>query len=396
MNRERVLSIILAGINFTYIMDFMIMMPLGPQFERLFHLNPHQWSLVISSYTFAAAASGVIAIFLLDFVDRKKSLLFLYGGFIIATVLVGLSKSYEMLLATRAIAGFFGGIIGALILAIIGDVVPNHRRGRAIGIVLTGFSVAASLGVPLGLILGTKWGWDVAFFLIAGISSILFVLAWKFVPSIPSKLDGRKKFSTNAFSGLINVLGDRNQLMAFGFTVLIFFGQFSIIPFMAPYMVANVGFKEIQLTYIYLLGGGLTVFTSPWFGRLADKHGRLKVFLILMVISLIPLFGITHLGPSPIWFALIFSGMFFVFGTGRMIAAAAIVIGTANPDHRGTFMSFRSVVRSLAQGIAAYIAGMIITQGPDGHFQHFAIVGYIGIATSVLSYFILRKIHDKY
>lgn len=395
MKNERVLSIILAGINFTYIMDFMIMMPLGPQFKRLFDLDPHQWSLVISSYTFAAALSGIVAIFLLDFLDRKKSLLILYGGFIVATVMVGLSDSYVMLLTTRALAGLFGGIIGALVLAIIGDVVPNERRGRAVGIVLTGFSAAASLGVPLGLFLGTKWGWDVAFFLIAAVAAVFFVLAWRYVPSIPTKLDRRDKFSTRALSGLKNVIGDANQLMAFGFTILIFFGQFSIIPFMAPYMVSNVGFEEIELTYIYLIGGGLTVFTSPLVGRLADRYGRLRVFLILMAISLVPIFGITHLGPSPIWYALLFSSLFFVFGTGRMVAASAIVIGTAHPSHRGTFMSFRSVVRSLAQGIAAYIAGLIITQS-DGVYHHFEVVGYIGIATSVASYFVLRRIRDRY
>ncbi len=178
--------IVLAGINFTHIMDFMIMMPLGPQFKRIFNIGPEMWSAVISSYTFAAAISGVAAIFLLDFFDRRKALIFLYSGFIISTFLVGFAGSIEMLLATRALTGLFGGIIGALVLAIVGDVVENKNRGKAIGIVMTGFSAAASLGVPLGLFLGTKFGWEVAFFMIAGFATVLLGFAIKLVPSIDS------------------------------------------------------------------------------------------------------------------------------------------------------------------------------------------------------------------
>src|SRR6056297_3581660 len=276
------LMVVLAGINFTHIMDFMIMMPLGPQFKRIFGIGPEMWSAVISSYTFAAAISGVAAIFLLDFFDRRKALIFLYSGFIISTFLVGFATSIEMLLAARALTGLFGGIIGALVLAIVGDVVENKDRGKAIGIVMTGFSAAASLGVPLGLFLGTKFGWEVAFFMIAGFATILLGFAIKLVPSIDSHRKEKGTRMKNSFIALKYVVRDKNQLLAFAFTLLIVFGQFSIIPLISPYMVANVGFEEIQLTYIYLIGGALTVFTSPFFGRVADKLGRLKTFLGLM------------------------------------------------------------------------------------------------------------------
>lgn len=388
--------VLLAGINFTHIMDFMIMMPLGPQFKRIFGIGPEMWSAVISSYTFAAAISGIAAIFFLDFFDRRKALIFLYAGFIISTVLIGFANSIEMLLAARALTGLFGGIIGALVLAIVGDVVPNHDRGKAIGIVMTGFSAAASLGVPLGLFLGTKFGWHFSFFMIAGFSTILFGFVLKLVPSIDSHRKEKGTRLKSSLTALKYVLRDSNQLRAFGFTLLIVFGQFSIIPFISPYMVSNVGFEEIELTYIYLLGGSLTVFSSPLFGRLADRLGRLRTFLILMLISLIPIYAITHMTPQPIWYVLIFSGMFFVFASGRMVPASAMIIGTAHPNYRGTFMSLRSSLLSLGQGIAAFCAGLIMVERPDGSFGNFAIVGYIGIATSVLSYLVLRKIKDRY
>ncbi len=372
------------------------MMPLGPQFKRIFGIGPEMWSSVISSYTFAAAISGVAAIFFLDFFDRRKALLFVYGGFIISTFLVGFAGSIEMLLAARSLTGLFGGIIGALVLSIVGDVVPNERRGRAMGIIMTGFSAAASLGVPLGLFLGTKFGWEVAFFMIAGFATILYGFAFKLVPPVNSHLQKNGSRLRNSIKGLIVVTKDKNQLLAMAFTVLIVFGQFSIIPFISPYTVANVGFKEIELTYIYLIGGALTVFTSPFFGKVADRRGRLPTFLVLMLISLIPIYAITHMKPAPIWFVLIFSSMFFVFAAGRMVPASAMVLGTANPNHRGTFMSLRSSLLSLGQGIAAFLAGLIIFENPDGTFENFDIVGYIGIATSVLSYLILRKLKDRY
>ncbi|MFT4770118.1 MAG: DHA1 family inner membrane transport protein [Cryomorphaceae bacterium] len=390
------LMVVLAGINFTHIMDFMIMMPLGPQFKRIFGIGPEMWSSVVSSYTFAAAISGVAAIFFLDFFDRRKALIFLYSGFIISTFLVGFANSIEMLLAARALTGIFGGIIGALVLAIVGDVVENKDRGKAIGIVMTGFSAAASLGVPLGLLLGTKFGWQVAFFMIAAFSTILLGFAIKLVPSIDSHRKEKGTRLKSSLTALKYVVRDKNQLRAFAFTLLLVFGQFSIIPFISPYMVSNVGFEEIQLTYIYLFGGALTVFTSPFFGRIADKFGRLKTFQVLMVISLIPIYAITNMSPQPVWIVLIFSSMFFVFAAGRMVPASAMIIGTAHPDYRGTFMSLRSSLLSLGQGIAAFCAGLIMVEFPDGSFGNFHIVGYIGVGTSILSYFVLRKIKDQY
>ncbi len=396
MKNERLLLILLAGINFTHIMDFMIMMPLGPQFKRIFDIGPAMWSAVISSYTIAAAVSGILAIFFLDFADRRKALLFMYLGFIISTVLVGFANTIEQLLVARAITGLFGGIIGALVLAIVGDLIPNERRGKAVGIVMTGFSAAASLGVPLGLFLGTKFGWHTSFFMIAGLSTVFFLIALKVVPSIGAHLNAPGSLARRSWNGVLSVVTDTNQLKALAFMVLIVFGQFSIIPFISPYMVANVGFEEVELTYIYLTGGILTVFTSPIFGKIADKRGRYQTFGVLMLVSLIPIVAITNMTPSPIWVVLIFSTLFFVFAAGRMIPASAVVIGTAHPNHRGTFMSVRSAVVSVGQSIAAYCAGIIMIELPDGTFENFNIVGYIGVGTSILAYFVLRKIKDRY
>jgi len=396
MTKERLLLLVLAGINFTTIMDFMIMMPLGPQFKRVFDIGPEMWSTVISSYTFAAALSGFVAIFLLDAFDRRKALIFLYAGFILTTIWVGFSTTLPSLLIARSMTGIFGGIIGALVLAIVGDVIPAGRRGAAVGIIMTGFSAAAAFGVPVGLYLGTKFGWQMSFFTVAGFASLLFLLALKVVPSVTDHMDAPGSMARKSWNGIKNVFGDKDQLLALAFMILIVFGQFSIIPFLSPYMVANVGFEEMELTYIYLTGGALTVFTSPIIGKISDRYGKYHTFGVIMLLSLIPIYAITHMPPSPIFVVLIFSCMFFVFASGRMIPSSAIVIGTANPGYRGTFMSVRSSMVSIGQGIAAYCAGLIIYENPDKTLGNFQVVGYIAIATSILSYFILRKISSKY
>ncbi len=396
MKNEKLLLLVLAGISFTTIMDFMIMMPLGPQFKRVFDMGPEMWSTVISSYTFAAAISAFLAIFLMDAFDRRTALIFLYGGFILSTVWVGFSTTLPSLLIARSLTGIFGGVIGALVLAIVGDVIPAARRGAAVGLVMTGFSAAAAFGVPVGLYLGTKFGWQMAFFTVAGFATILFLMALKVVPSVKGHMDVAGSMARKSWNGIKSVFTDKDQLLALAFMVLIVFGQFSIIPFISPYMVANVGFEEIELTYIYLTGGALTVFTSPWVGRIADRYGKNHTFLVLMLLSLIPIYAITNMKPAPIAVVLIFSSMFFVFAAGRMIPSSALVIGTANPGHRGTFMSVRSAVVSLGQGIAAYCAGLIIYENPDGTLENFNLVGYIGIATSLISYLILRRISSRH
>ncbi len=396
MKSEKALTLVLAGVSFTTIMDFMIMMPLGPQFKRSFDIGPAEWSALISSYALAAAVSGTLAIFFLDAFDRRRALLFLYGGFIISTCLVGLSQSYGTLLLSRSSTGFFGGIIGALLFSIIADLVPPERRGSSLGILMTGFSAAASLGVPTGLALGTAFGWRMAFFLIAALAAVLYVLVWRMLPVLRAHLEEKEGVRKEAIRGVSSVLKSKNRLKALLFMILIVFGQFSIIPFIAPSMVANVGFEEIELTYIYFAGGSLTIFSSPWFGRLSDRFGKQRMFGILMVISLIPIYAITHMEPMPMVYVLIFTSMFFVFAAGRMVPASAVVIGTAHPRYRGSFMSLRSVAVSIGQALAAWCAGWIITEGVGGRLEHFNIVGYIGIATSVICFFVLRTIKSEH
>ena len=395
MNREKLILLLLSAINFTHIMDFMIMMPLGPQFKRVFDLDPSQWSLLVSSYTFAAAISGLASVFLIDRFDRKKALLFLYAGFAVGTFLVGLSPTYGFLLLARSITGLFGGVIGAVVMAIVGDLIPNERRGRAMGVIMAGFSAAASLGVPFGLYLGTKFSWHIPFFVISGLSAFLFILSLFSLPTFKAHIaEGIDK--PRKLDGFRNILGDKNQQLALLFMGTLLFGHFTIIPFISPYMVSNVGFREMDLTWIYFIGGVVSIISSPLVGKAADRWGRLRVFIVLLFISMIPVWFITNLWPMSVFPVIIITSLFFFSGGGRMIPANAIVIGTAPARYRGSFMSIRSSVQNLVSGLAAYAGGLIVIENADGQYENYHLVGYLAIGMALLSILVIRKIVDKY
>lgn len=367
----------------------MIMMPLGPQIKRVFILVPSQWSTVVASYTFAAFISGILSIFVIDKFDRKRLLLIVLIGFIVGTFLCGIANSYNTMILARAVAGFFGGVLSSLVLAIVGDVIPFERRSSAMGAVMAGFSAAAALGVPFGLYFGTKFGWQLPFYVTAIFSVFILILAYYKIPFINSHLLLNK--NSKPLLVVKEILLSRNKLTGFIFMALIILGQFLIIPFLSPYMVANVGFKEEQLTLIYLIGGLFTVFSGPIIGKLSDRYSNQKVFMILMLISLIPIVVITHLGSTSIPVVLIFTSMFFVFAGGRMIPAMSLVMATAEPRLRGVFMSIRSAIQQIASGLAATISGKIIIEASNKHYMHYNWVGFLAIACSLGSGYLLYR-----
>ncbi|MFT6851216.1 MAG: putative MFS family arabinose efflux permease [Sphingobacteriales bacterium] len=385
---------LLAAINFTHVLDFMIIMPLGPQLKRIFDLNPQEWSLLVSSYPFAAFFASLGAIFVIDKIGRKKMLLLAFGGFIISTFLMALAPTFGLLLGARIIAGMFGGTTGTLLLTIVGDVVPLERRGTAMGKIMAGFSGAAALGVPFGIYFGTFYGWQMPFYTTGIISIFIFILAIFKIPSLKEHLLEKNPIRVPAAIKLI--FKDKNITKSFLFLALLIFGQFTILPFLSPYMVSNVGFREDQLTYIYLFGGLLTVFSGPLIGKLGDKKGNTNIFIIWALISLIPIFLITRLGVAPIYYAITLTTLLFIFVGGRMIPALAIIISTAAPEIRGVFMGIRAAVQQLAAGIAAYVAGLIMIENADGTYGNYEIVGLMAVGFSILSILIVKRIKIKY
>jgi len=388
--KEKILLSILAIIKFVHIMDFMIMMPLGPQLMKAFNISPAQFGAIVSSYGLSAGLFGLFGAFFIDKFDRKVALLYLFAGFTIGTLSCAFAPTHHWLIAARIFTGAFGGILGALVLSIVGDQFPAERRSSAMGIVMGAFSAASVLGVPFGLYMASIYNWQAPFMLLGGASVAIFVAILFVVPSLKAHLaEGNRR---NPVEFLENIFTKRNQQLALLLMVLLMFGQFSIVPYIAPYMVSNVGFTELQLTYIYLLGGAVTLITSPLIGRWADNVGNVKMFTIMGLLALIPIALITNLPQVPIYVALIPTTLFFIFIGGRMIPALTIITSTAMPQNRGGFMTIVTSLQNIASAAAAFLAGLIIVKNDNGQLEQYAYVGGVAIAASVACIVLIRFI----
>lgn len=399
MNKtERIMLFTLAAINFVNIMDFMIMMPLGPNLISTFGIRPSDFGLLVSSYSISAFISGIVTTFIINKFERKDYLMRIFIGFLIGTFACGLAPTYITLLVARFITGLFGGVLGAIILAIVSDAVPFERRGQAMGFIMAAFSLASVAGVPFGIYIATHTkqfsflGWHAPFLFLAVLGIPVYFLVSKFVPR-QSKAIQLAASQMDVSKNIKAIFNNRNNLLALLFGVVMMMGHFAIIPFLSPYMVSNVGMREEDLPLIYFVGGGVTIFTSPLIGKLADKFGKMIVFVALAALYTIPVYLITNLGPHPLYMVLTLSATFFIF-SGRFIPMQAMVTGAVDPKIRASFMSFNSSIQQLANGTATFFAGVVVTTF-DGKLVNYEILGYFSIAMALLSIFVAYKLRSS-
>ncbi len=388
--RELWLLLTLAGIQFTHILDFMIMMPLGPQFTALFQISDAKFGVLVSSYTLAAGLSGLLASTYIDKFGRKRLLLVLYVLFALATLACGLAPTYDALLMARIAAGVFGGVLSALSQTIVADVIPFERRGRAMGIVMTSFSVSTVAGVPISLFLAAHLNWHAPFIAIAAVSALFAVFAAITLPVLTDHLKQANRPS--ALGGIRQVLADPNHQKAFVFSGLLMFAGFTIIPYITIYMQTNAGVPAAQVPYIYLCGGVVTLFTARVFGKMTDAVGKVTTFRRLAVATLFPMVGITLASGLPLWAILCITTAFFMCMSGRMIPGMAIVTSAANPQLRGTFMTLNSSVQSAAMGVAAFVGGSIISRDAQGLVQNYWVAALVGCTASLLAMWMAGKL----
>lgn len=352
-------------------------MPMGDIFIKLFNLTAHQYSYLVSAYALGAVISSILAFLYLDRFDRKTSLLFLYSGFVIGTLLCGFANSFHVLVSLRFVTGAFGGVIGALAFAVASDLYQFEERGKAMGILMGAFSAASALGVPFGLYLAATYSWRMPFLVLGGLGAVLLLLSiWKF-PNIRGHLDTGKEVSIKRTVSLL--VSDANQLNALLLGMVLVLGHFMIIPFISPYMIRNVGFSQMDVTNIFLFGGLSMVFSAPIVGRLTDKYGVMKVFTIAVFLSFIPTIAITHMGSNPVWYALIFTTLFFIFASSRMIPANTMITASVGNENRGSFMSMKSALQQLAIAVASLISGLVVYIGDDGIYHRYEYLSYIAI-----------------
>ncbi len=375
---------------FTHIMDFMVLMPLGPQLMRLFEITPHQFSFLVSAYSFAAGICGLLGSLIFDRLDRKHALVGAFSGFLLGTLCCAFAPNFTFLLIARAISGAFGGVLNAICFSIVGDVFYIQERGSATGKLMTSFSLAAIVGVPAGLLVATHFSWHAPFIGIAALGSIILTFALKNIPNVKPQAP---LHYLGIFSGISENILDSNSRKALITTFLMMLSQFVVIPFISPYLVSNVGFPEVDLPFVYLLGGTMTAISGPIMGKLSDRYGARRVFLKTGLLFLIPVFFITHLGKVQIPITLLVTTGFFIFSNSRMVPAMTLISSSIPPSRRGSFMSLNSCLQQLGSATASFVGGWVVTQNQGTLLMDgFASTAYLAAAFGICAYFIGQKI----
>ncbi|HEX2211384.1 MAG TPA: MFS transporter [Longimicrobium sp.] len=389
--QEWLLLAVLTAVQFCHILDFVLMMPLAPMLMRSLHISAREFGLLVSAYTFAAAASGLLAAAFMDRYDRKRMLLFLLAGFGVGTLLCGLVEDYWLLMAARVVAGSFGGVLAGVVFAIVGDYIRPDRRGTAMGVVMGGFSAASVLGLPFGLALAERGAWETPFLFLAAVTGVVFVVAAFALPTMRGHLTGRRADDPPPFAELWSVAREPRHVRAFVLTVAIMFSAFTVVPFLSAYLVENVGMPETKLDLIYLAGGLATIVTGPllW-GPLADRFGHARVFALTAILSIIPIAAVTNLPRVPMSTILLVTTVMMVMASGRMISVTALITGVVEPRRRGSFMSLNSSVQQGAAGAAAFVAGLLIGGGEGRPLTGYSMVGMVAIGFSLLCLVLLR------
>jgi len=394
---ERTLLLLLAAVQFTHILDFMIMMPLGEQLMRELSIGPAAFSHLVAAYTISAGVIGFLTAPFMDRFDRRKVLLFVYAGFTVGTLACAFSRTAGMLLLARAICGGFGGVSGATIMAIVGDIVPPQRRAAGMGVIMGAFATAAAIGVPFGLYLAQTFRWEMPFFLVAGMGVVVWVMIHLTLPPVRAHLNDTPMHHFTAF---FELLRDSNAGRALLFYSAIVMGHFTIIPLLAPFLVSNTHLPENKLFLVYMVGGICSALTAPFCGKLADRYGRLKVFAILVVVAAGVTLWISNSGPRPVWAILIAAGMFFTFASGRFVPGQAIISLAVPAKRRGSFMSLASCTRDLTSGITSAMGGWIVTKSAAGPLVNYDKLGWIAVGMSVVSLWLaslvrVQDVHPK-
>ena len=379
--RQWLLLLILAAVQFTHIVDFMIVMPLAPQLEQDLGIHTRQFGRVVSAYGGAACLAGLLLASLLDRFDRKSSLLGLYAGFTLGTLLCAFAPNYELLLAGRAIAGAFGGVASAAVLAIVGDADPDRRRGLATGVVMSSFSVASIVGVPAGLLLAaySGFGWRAPFVVLGAISGLVWLVACGVVPVLRDHLvEGQRK------APLWEVASRPAHLKAFALMFCLVFSGFLFFPYLAVYLVKNVGVSPDELSLVYFFGGLATLVSMNVVGRLADRFSRLRIFRVLALVALVPIVLLTRLpAGAPLVWVLTVTTLVMVCNSGRMVPATAMITAASTPPVRGTFLSVNASVQQLGAFLAPLLAALFLDDS-GARLDGFATLGLLSVAVGLL------------
>ena len=385
---------LLTFLQFTIILDFMILSPLGAVLMPGLKISPAQFGLVVSTYAFSAGVSGIAAAGFADRFDRKRLLLVFYGGFVAGTLMCGVAHTYGFLLLARTVTGVFAGVVGSTVFAITTDLFAYQVRGRVMGLLQTAFAASSVVGVPLALALTNRWGWNAPFLLIVAVGAVVGVAAMRYLQPIDAHL--RLHPDRSPVRHFLHTVSTLRYLQGFAAAALLATGGFMLMPYTSAFLVHNLGIEFGQLPLVYMITGACSIVAGPLIGRAADAAGKFVVFCFGCAATITMVLIYTHLGVTPLGLVILVNSLLFVGVFSRIISAQALISAIPAPADRGAYMSISSSIQQISGGLAAIVGGLIVSESASGALERFDVVGYVLVGTTlitlVMMYFISQRI----
>lgn len=388
---QKLVIVLLALTQFTVVLDFMVMSPLGDMLMKSMNLTTRQFGFAVSGYAFSAGISGILTAGFADKFDRKKLLLFFYIGFIVGTFLCSVANTYPLLLAARIVTGLFGGVIGSISMAIVADLYPIQERGRVMGFMQMGFGASQVLGIPISLFLANAWGWQMPFLMIVALALIIWLLIVFKMQPVTKHLEIQN--DKNALMHLWHTVANRNYRIGFLGTAMLSLGGFMMMPWGSAFSINNLGVSPQQLPILFMVGGVSTLFIMPLIGKFSDKIDKFKLFTMASIWMIVVVLIYTNLTPVPFWVLIVMNIVMMIGIMSRMVPSMALVSGLPQMQDRGAFMSINSSLQQIAGGIAAAIGGLIVVQ-KDKHspLEHYNTLGFVIVGITMVSILLVYRI----
>lgn len=383
---------VLALTQFTVVLDFMVMSPLGDLLMKDLKVRPMEFGIVVSSYALAAGVSGILTAGFADRFDRKKLLIFFYSGFILGTLFCGISRSYEQLVLARIFTGIFGGVMSSISMAIVADLFSIQQRGRVMGFMQMGFGLSQILGIPISLYIAAQYNWQMPFFLIVVLAIVMLLFIVFGLKPVNQHLE--RANSNSPFKHLLNTVKNRNYRIGFLATAFMSLGGYLMMPWGSAFAVNNVGISQKELPLLFMIVGISTFLIMPLIGMLADKINKFQLFMIASLIMIAAVVVYVRLEHST-FLILVLVNVFMMGGImARMVPSQALTSAVPEPHDRGAFMSINSSLQQIAGGIAAIIGGKIVWQAsPQSPLMNFEMLGWVVISVILINIFLTQRVY---
>lgn len=389
---DKFVIFLLSITQFTVILDFMVMAPLGDLLLKNLSINTQDFGIVVSAYAFSAGISGFLTAGFADKFDRKKLLLVFYFGFIIGTLFCGLANSYHALVIARIITGLFGGVIASISMAIVTDLFTLQQRGRVLGFTQMGYGASSVLGIPIGLYIANIWNWEAPFFMIVILSVLIAIMIVVGLKPINAHLKLQNK--TNIFKHLWTTLKNKEYRIGFMATMFLTVGGFMMMPYGTIFAVNNLGVSEEQLPFLFMVSGATSLSIMPFVGKLSDRMSKYKLFTIGSIWLMLVSITYTNQSMLPLWVVMIFNVCMMIGITSRMIPSSALSSAVPEIKDRGAYMSINSSIQQISGGIAALIAGSIVYQESEASpLINYNLVGYVVVGISCVSLLLMSQVN---